>query len=145
MKTKTIFNSKLEVIISYASVLTTLVIFEWIERSNLKSADNRILMTMIAGTLLGLIVWIYTFYKFYWKTKWWKYVHQSFKNYDEREQKFIGEATRKSYAVFSVTILAILLVLQLLKWYPGPLLVVALLYFAHTLPASILKWEAYKI
>lgn len=94
---------------------------------------------MVAGTILGLIVWFYTFYKFYWKTKWWKYVHQSYENYDEREQKFIGEAIRKSYSLFSVITLSIILVLQLLKWYPGPLLVVALLYFAHNTTSFSLK------
>lgn len=145
MKTQSILNNKSEVSLSYVSVIMTLVFFEWMERSDLSLTNQISLITMVAGTILGLIVWFYTFYKFYWKTKWWKYVHQSYENYDEREQKFIGEAIRKSYSLFSVITLSIILVLQLLKWYPGPLLVVALLYFAHTLPASVLKWQGYKI
>lgn len=145
MKTQSILNNKSVVSLSYVSVIMTLVFFEWMERSDLSLTNQISLITMVAGTILGLIVWFYTFYKFYWKTKWWKYVYQSTDKYDERELKSVGEAMRKAYSAFAITLGIILLIYSVLEWSLNGLFVAFVLYFAHVLPSSILKWQGYKI
>lgn len=95
--------------------------------------------------LIFIIYWMISFYRIYWKTKWWKYVYQSTDKYDERELKSVGEAMRKAYSAFAITLGIILLIYSVLEWSLNGLFVAFILYFAHVLPASILKWQGYKI
>lgn len=132
--------------LNYFSVLFTLVLFEIVEKSN-SDLDKYFQLSMILtwGALSGLVFWIVTFYKIYWKTKWWKYVHQPYEQLDEREKQAVGIAIKKAYSYFTVIVLSLILLMSVLKWYPDFVLLWTLIYLAHILPASILKWQGYNI
>ncbi|RLD36116.1 MAG: hypothetical protein DRI74_09685 [Bacteroidetes bacterium] len=95
--------------------------------------------------LILIVYWMVSFYHIYWKSRWWKYVRQSTDKYDERELKSVSEAMRKAYSVFVIVVGVILLIYSVLEWSLNGLFVAFILYFAHILPASILKWQGYEI
>lgn len=132
--------------INYFSVLLTFILFELVEKSSFDQAKYGYLGLILAwGSLTGFVLWLISFYKIYWKTKWWKYVHQSIDKLDERERQAVGEAVRKSYGYFTVLILMTIWFFLIFKWNPDFILFWVSLYLAHILPASILKWQGYKI
>jgi len=125
----------------YLSILLILLIME---SANRFDHDFSPLWIGIPSLIL-IVFWMISFYRIYWKTKWWKYVHQKTDKYDERELKSIGEAMRLSYSIFAIAVGLILLTYSLVEWSLNGLFVAFLIYFAHILPASILKWQGYEI
>ncbi|MBN2237907.1 MAG: hypothetical protein JW729_10120 [Bacteroidales bacterium] len=141
MSTKELIRVRLGIGLNYLSVLLILVIMEYVNR--FENIFNPRFTGIIS--LFALVYWIISSYKIYWKTKWWKYVHQNVDKFDERELKFVGEAMRLSYSFFVVVLASILLIYSLADWSLNGLFVALLIYFAHVLPASILKWQGYQI
>jgi len=79
------------------------------------------------------------------KTGLWMLVHKKPDDLDERELQNVLVALRYAYGIFAVICLAVLfaqaLVLDLTDLvFIDVLLAASLLYFAHSLPASILAW-----
>jgi len=70
-------RSRLAIALNYLSVILTLVLFECMDKANVESYSQTSLI-MTWGTVLGFAVWFVSFYKIYWKTKWWQYVHLPF-------------------------------------------------------------------
>jgi len=124
----------------YLSLVFIIVLMELINRFNF-SFD--IYLAVLA--LLSIAFWAISFYRIYWKSKWWKYVHQATDKYDERELNSVGEAMRKAYSAFAITLGLMLLIYAVADWTISGLIVALVIYFAHILPASILKWQGYKI
>lgn len=125
----------------YLSIVMILLIMELANR-----CDQDFNPFLIGSSLLFfLFYWMVSFYRIYWKTKWLKYVHQKQEKYDERELKSIGEAMRLSYSAFVIAVGIILLIYSVFEWSLNGLFVAFIIYFAHTLPASILKWQGYNI
>lgn len=141
MSKQNLTKSRWGIGLHYLSILLILFIMEWINRFD---SDFSPLMNGLIILLL-ILYWMISSYRIYWKTKWWKYVHQKSDKYDEREIKSIGEAMRLSYSVFVIVIGLILLIYSIVEWSLNGLFVAFLIYFAHILPASILKWQGYKI
>jgi len=124
----------------YFSMLILLITFEWISKFN-SAYSNYIFIVFF----LGLLYWVASFRVIFGKTRWWKYVHQSSDKYDERELKVIGEAMRKAYSIFAIIVSVIFMMYALTEWTFNGLFASLVLYFAHILPASILKWQGYTI
>jgi len=75
-------------------------------------------------------------------TKFWKMVHTSSKNLDEREMQVVLNALRYAYGIFTVVCLIIIYAFAIAESKPiDVVLAGGLLYLAHTLPAAIVGWN----
>jgi len=89
-----------------------------------------------------LIILIISFFRVFIKTKFWKMVHTSSKNLDEREILAVLNGLKSSYSIFTVTCLIIIYTFSLIGYHRiDVLLAGALLLLAHTLPAAIVGWN----
>ena len=90
----------------------------------------------------SLGIFIISFYRAFIKTKFWKLVHTSYKNLDEREMQVILNALRYAYSIFAIICLIIIYTFAIAEYHPiDVLLAGGLLYLAHTLPAAIVGWN----
>lgn len=97
---------------------------------------------IVAGVLPTAGVLIATFVGVFWRTGLWHLSHAPFEKIDEREAQVMYEALRRSYAVFAVVCVIVLLVNAVAEMGHVPILVAAgLLYLAHTLPAAATAWS----
>lgn len=92
-----------------------------------------------------LAVTLVSFYIVHVKTGLWRFSHTSVDKLDERQVMVTHDALRNSYAVFTVTCLLIML-FNAVTGYRGnymfdAVLPFCFLYFAHTLPASVIAWR----
>lgn len=90
-----------------------------------------------------LAIFIVSFIKAFIKTKFWKMVHTSSRNLDEREMQVVLNALRYAYGIFAIICLVIIYAFAIAEYQPiDVLLAGGLLYLAHTLPAAIVGWNA---
>jgi len=94
-----------------------------------------------------LIITCLTFIFVYIKTGIWTLTHSKTEKLDERQIELTHKALTKSYALFAVLCLSIMLIhATLYRLLPENVfiitvpLVVGLIYFSHILPASIIAW-----
>ncbi len=97
------------------------------------------------GAWLFLAVALASFFVVHVKTGLWRFSHSSIDKLDERQVMVTHDALRLSYAVFTVTCLGIML-FNATTGYRGnymfdAVLPFCFLYFAHTLPASVIAWK----
>ena len=93
-------------------------------------------------TIVSLGIFFISFLKAFIKTNFWKMVHTSNKNLDERETQIVLNALKYSYSIFTVICLIIIYFFAVAK--PGFIDVIlagGLLYLAHTLPPAIVGWN----
>ena len=89
-----------------------------------------------------LLILVISFFRAFIRTKFWKMVHTSIKNLDEREMFAVLESLRFSYSIFTITTLIIIFIFALIGYHRiDVLLAGTLLLLAHTLPAAILGWN----
>ena len=89
-----------------------------------------------------LVILLISFFRVFIKTKFWKMVHTSSKNLDEREILAVLNGLKSSYSIFTVTCLIIIFIFALIGYHRiDVLLAGALLLLAHTLPAAIVGWN----
>ena len=102
---------------------------------------------IIGGVILSLIVAVISFIQVQIRARLWKLIHLRNENLDEREIQVTRESLSISYSVFTIICLLILMAIFL---FPdamkaaevlGMLLVGCLIYFAHTLPSSVIGWK----
>ena len=128
--------------------------------------QNRILILLHYFSLIGVLVFYYSgkylhwpiftvilaigffvilivsFFKVFIKTKFWKMVHTSNKNLDEREMLVVLNGLKSSYSIFTITCLIIIYTFALIGYHRiDVLLAGALLLLAHTLQAAIIGWK----
>ncbi|MBN2790708.1 MAG: hypothetical protein JXR69_11005 [Candidatus Delongbacteria bacterium] len=92
----------------------------------------------VASEVFFITLFAISFYFAYIKTKAWGFVHLSVKDLDERELILVRKILRLSYAIFTIIALLIMLLLSITDMRINIVFTVALIYFAHILPASIL-------
>ena len=93
-------------------------------------------------TIVSLLILIVSFFKVFIKTKFWKMVHTSNENLDEREMLVVLNGLKSSYSIFTITCLIIIYSFALTGYHQiDVLLAGALLLLAHTLPAAIVGWK----
>jgi len=89
-----------------------------------------------------LVILIISFYQAFIKTKFWKMVHTSKKNLDEREMQIVLNGLKNAYSIFTIISLIIIYTFAILDYQPVDVLLAAgLLLLAHTLPAAIIGWD----
>lgn len=136
---------KMWVVINYLALIVLLVSFY--------SADRYGLTTLlITSGSVAIVFMIISFVKVYAQTRLWRFVHTKAEKLDEREMMVTYESLRRSYGVFAVICLVVFLFAELItKEFGGGYklalmpVIMALLYLAHTLPASIIAWTEREI
>ncbi len=89
-----------------------------------------------------LAIFLISLNKAFIVTKFWKIVHTSSKNLDERELQLVLNALRYAYGIFTVICLVIIYAFAIADYQPiDVILAGGLLYLAHTLPAAIVGWN----
>jgi hypothetical protein len=126
------------VIITFAFLLLSLILFE----------ESRItgftIFKIIFNFVLG-IIFLTGFIFTYLKTGIWRFIHQPFEKYDEREIELAGKSLRYSYSIFTVSILIFLLLVSLSDFEINIQIVAVLIFMAHLIPASIIAWTQKEI
>ena len=100
---------------------------------------------------LSILTWVFlvstlvSFFAVHLKTGLWRLSHSPIDKLDERQVMVTHEALRYAYATFTVTCLLIML-FNAATGYRGnymfdAVLPFCFLYFAHTLPASVIAWK----
>ena len=103
---------------------------------------------VVAGIIAASIVTLISFILLHIRTRLWKLVHTKIEDLDERQVQVTHESLRRSYTIFSVLSLVVLMCLALLNAGRDSILIIifaGLLYLAHTLPASIIAWREKEI
>ena len=100
----------------------------------------------VVGILAIILVGV-TFVRVHWKSGLWKFTHADTCTLDERELQIMHNSLYKAYGWFSVICLTLMMAHAVMfSLLPGMNFVitvplaVSLIYFAHTLPGSILAW-----
>lgn len=103
----------------------------------------------LTGGFISLILLIISFNRLFMKTKVFAFVHRKADDMDERELALARNASQNAYTIFSISILSLITVvlfalsfnvnLSILIEHTSILwlIMVGLIYFAHTLPAAI--------
>lgn len=87
-------------------------------------------------------VLLFSLFKAFIITKFWKMVHTSSKNLDEREMQVVLNALKYAYGIFAIICLILIYTFAIAEKQPiDVLLAGGLLYLAHTLPAAIVGWK----
>ncbi len=131
-------KSQIGVILNYLALILFLILFQ-VGKSigwNIK---------IVVGEIAILLLIIFVFIKLYYKNNLWNLVHSSYEKLNEKEADIINISLRNSYKLFSIISLVILFLYALVEKKIGMELVVGLIYFAHTLPASIIAWNDWEV
>jgi len=99
---------------------------------------------VLAGMIAALVITIISFIRVHVSTRLWSLVHTKTDKLDEREILVTHESLRYSYSILSVLLLIIIFLLALFwvnKGQIGAVLPASLIYFAHTLPSSVIAWN----
>lgn len=130
---KSIKNRRVGVILTYISLLSIVLIFEY---CNIRKWTN-ILITI---EIISIVVLLFSFVFTYLKTGLWRFIHKPLKKLDEREIVLTSKSLRYAYGIFTVIILFLLLSFEIINMSLNIVIIVSLILFAHILPASILAW-----
>ncbi len=100
-------------------------------------------VVMLIFLVLSLVILVISFFRYFLFSGLWRFVHTGSENLDERQIVVTRESLRLSYAIFTVTSLAVVLWISLYHGGNLNLIVVfaGLLYLAHILPATIIAWR----
>ncbi|MDP8205421.1 MAG: hypothetical protein P9L92_02055 [Candidatus Electryonea clarkiae] len=143
--TNKLLKGKNGVIINYAGLLAIIICFVVLDQIGWNAG-------LIAGILITLVITVITYVKVHIKSNLWKLTHSRAEKLDEREVLITHEALSYSYSIFSVICLSILflIVLSLDSSFSerltiirsaAKIIVICMIYFAHTLPSSIIAWK----
>ena len=120
---------------TFINLLSLIVIVLFFELVRLNHWNPQLLVYETIPILVLLVSYI----KYFGKTGLWKLVHTSPDNLDERKNCLISKAIRSAYGIYIILVLVILFVNALAGLANSMVLVVALIYLAHILPAYILS------
>ncbi|UCE24983.1 MAG: hypothetical protein JSU74_02730 [Candidatus Zixiibacteriota bacterium] len=136
---------KMWVIINYVALVLLLVSFYTADRMGLTALT-------ISGGVIAILAIIVSFIQVYARTGLWRFVHTKAEKLDEREMLVTYESLRHAYGLFAVICLLIFLLAELItKEFGGGYklalmpVIVALIYLAHVLPASVIAWTEREI
>ena len=127
---------KFGTILNLSSLIVIVLFFELVKNNNW---NPQILVYEAIPFLLLLISYIQSFAK----SGAWKFVHISFNNLDENEKSLRLNATRISYSLFTIFILAVLMIYHLLDLKLNMILITSFIYLAHIIPVYVVSWKGY--
>ena len=134
-------SRRLDVVLNYSTLIIMLTaLFSLTRQSNI--------IPIIAVGAVAALFFVISFINLFVKTKLWKFVHTKIENLDERQIQVVYQSLRYAYTIFAIVCLSFFLIYELQKeLLPGGLdlplmpIIAALIYLAHTLPASIIAWK----
>ncbi|MCK4664452.1 MAG: hypothetical protein KAT68_16405 [Bacteroidales bacterium] len=130
---KSIKNRRVGVILTYVSLFSIVLIFEY---CNVRQWTNILKMIEIISIVVLIVGFVFT----YLKTGLWRFIHKPLKKLDEREIALTSKSLRYAYGIFTIIVLFLLLSFAIIGTALNVVLVVSLILFAHILPASIIAW-----
>jgi len=138
-------SRRLDVVLNYSTLIIMLIALFSLTRQN-------IIIPIIAVGAIAALFFVISYINLFVKTKLWKFVHTKIENLDEREIQVIHRSLRYSYTIFAIVCLSFFMVYELQKELlsggielPLMPIIAALIYLAHTLPASIIAWTEKEI
>lgn len=103
----------------------------------------------VSLAVVGLAAAVWSFVDVHVGTGLWTFVHAPHERLDEREAQVARDSLRHAYAIFTVVALAIMLLVAVLDVRGfgrlGVLVPAVMIYFAHTLPSSVLAWTEKRV
>lgn len=102
-----------------------------------------------ALAVVGAAAAVWSFVDVHVGTGLWRFVHAPHERLDEREVQVARDSLRHAYAIFTVVALAAMLLVAVFNVRGfgrlGVLVPAAMIYFAHTLPSSVLAWTEKRV
>ena len=126
------------VFITLYSLLLIVLTFEY----GISTQWNTVL---IISEIILIVIFIISFAITFIKTGLWNFTHKRLEILDEREIALTSKSLRYAYAILTVFILLLLLSFSLIDKTFNIVTVVALIVFAHILPASIIAWTEKRV
>lgn len=130
---KSIKRRRIGVIITYLSLFSIVMIFEY---CTIKQWSIFFKIIEIASITVFIGSYIIT----YFRTGLWKFTHKPLDKLDEREITLTSKSLRYAYGIFTMLILILLFLFTIIDIKVNMVLVSSLIFFAHILPASIIAW-----
>ncbi|RLD60293.1 MAG: hypothetical protein DRI95_15800 [Bacteroidetes bacterium] len=128
-------QNKIWISINYLSLITGILLFYIVKNHHMPLT----ILWFEVGIIAVLLV---SFYKAFIITKFWKMVHTSSKDLDEREMQVVLNALRYAYSIFAIICIIIIYAFAIAENQPiDVVLAGGLLYFAHILPVGIVGWN----
>lgn len=128
-------QNKVWILLNYLSLIAGMLLFYTVK-------INHWPLSLLFFEIGVLAILLFSLYKAFIKTKFWKMVHTSSKNLDEREMQVVLNALRYAYGIFAIICLIIIYAFAIAEHQPiDVLLAGGLLYLAHTLPVAIVAWK----
>ncbi|MCK4980441.1 MAG: hypothetical protein KAS62_08595 [Candidatus Delongbacteria bacterium] len=124
-------NSIHFMLMNYLSLILIVITFQYLK-------DVEWTWVFVVLEVFFIVLFAVSLYYSYIKTGAWSFAHRTLEKLDERELKIIGKTSSLSYAIFTIVALAVMFVLSVTEWRINIIFTIALIYFAHILPASIL-------
>ena len=131
---KSNFKIKLGIVLSFLSLISIVLIFEYCQVHGWTNVFKVVEFTLIA--LLSISI-----YLSFIKTGLWQFTHKTLTKLDERELTVINRSLRYGYAIFSVFVLSLLLLIALLNLEINIVIAISMILFAHLIPASIIGYS----
>lgn len=121
------------IILNLASVLIIVFYFELVRLNDWNPQ-------LLIYETIPLIILIITYIKFIKNPGLWKLTHRPAEDIIESERRIYLLVLNESYIYFSILISSVLILYTLLKMDLNMVLIMAIVYLAHTLPAFFLGW-----
>ncbi|MCD4768920.1 MAG: hypothetical protein K8R35_01985 [Bacteroidales bacterium] len=120
-------------LINLSSLIVIVLFFELVKL-------NRWNPQLLVYETIPFLVLLISYIKYFGKTGLWRLVHTSSDKLDCKKNLLITSAIKTAYSIYTIMVLVILFVNVLSGIEISMVLVVALIYLAHILPAYILLW-----
>jgi len=126
---------KIHIVVNYASLVLLMILFYM---GKYYLGWSSVLISALAAAFVLTLV---TFIRVHIRTGLWKLTHTKVEELDEREIQVTHESLRHSYSILSVILLVIILTMASIDMdIYSHFLPASLIYFAHTLPSSVIAW-----
>ncbi len=128
------------VIVNYLTLTIYLILFHYWE--GMRSEEY----VLLGITVAALVLMIISFRQVHVKTHLWILTHSKIEKLDEREIQLTHGSLRYAYAIFSIVCLSLMYANGIMdRGGFSALTVGCLVYFAHTLPSSVIAWSERKL
>lgn len=129
------------IVINYLSLIILVVMMRLLP-------DFKNEIWFIGSLAVCAVIWSVTYFAAYLQSGLWRLVHTINGQSPPELKEIAGLVAIRSYQIFTIVILAVAIagiLIQRDRISVGPLEVVAFLYFAHVLPATIIAWTRKEI
>ena len=122
---------KFGIILNLTSLIVIVLFFELVKLNNW---NPQILVYEAIPFFILLITYIQSFAR----SGVWKFIHIPFNKLDENEKSLRLNATRISYSLFTIFILAVLIIYHLLDIKLNMIMISSFIYLAHIMPGYVI-------